>query len=209
MFKFDPSEQEVFVKGVYSSVDEAISAELARLSREDSILSSCQPGCSYCCRYHILTNVLEAHTLAQYLRRELPLELIEDLRTRTLQWHEWDNSRPGRYPPRGLDGRKDLSKYDPCCPLNVDGACIAYPVRPIVCRTHFVCSHPLFCCKASNSQTSEKAPVLLASVLTKTSPLSKVIRDRIETAGLDYSRSIMLLPQWLATEMGWDFAMYP
>jgi hypothetical protein len=33
------------------------------------------------------------------------------------------------------------------------------------------------------------------------------IRDHIENAGLDFSRSIMLLPHWLALKMDWDFAI--
>jgi hypothetical protein len=30
------------------------------------------------------------------------------------------------------------------------------------------------------------------------------LRAGIENAGLDFSRSIMLLPHWLALEMGWE-----
>jgi len=48
---------------------------------------------------------------------------------------------------------------------------------------------------------------VLTSVVTATSPFSMAIRDHIENAGLDFSRSIMLLPHWLAIQMGWDFAI--
>ncbi len=208
MSESDPTARENFVKCVYSLVDRATASELERLRIEDGIISSCKLGCSHCCRHHILTNILEAYTLAQYVKRELSLEQIDALRTRTQQWHEWDNSRPGRYPSSGAIGQTDLSHYDHCCPLLVNGACIAYPVRPIVCRTHFVCSHPLFCCAANDPDSTEEAPVALASVLTRTSPFSRALRDHIENAGLDFSRSIMLLPQWLAAEMGWELAIY-
>ena len=199
--------QENFVRDVYMAVDEATACGLDRLRSEDGIIPTCKLGCCHCCRYHILTNIAEAHTLAQYVKRELSVEQINDLRMRTQQWHEWDNSRPGRYPSANIDEQTDLSNYDHCCPLLVNGACIAYPVRPVVCRTHFVCSHPIFCFAANDPESKEDAPLVLASIVTATDPFSIAIRDHIENAGLDFSRSLMLLPHWLAIEMDWDFAI--
>ncbi len=199
--------QEKFVNGVYSSVDEATAYGMDRLRSEDGIIPSCKLGCCHCCRFHILTNIAEAHTLAQYVKRESSVHQIDHLRMRTQQWHEWENSREGSYPSANIDERTDLSNYDHCCPLLVDGACSAYPVRPLVCRTHFVCSHPLSCCAINDPESTEDAPIVLTSVGTATYPFSMAIRDHIENAGLDFSRSIMLLPHWLAIEMGWDFAI--
>jgi len=149
----------------------------------------------------------EAHALAQYVRREFSLDQINDLRMRTLKWHEWDNSRPGRYPSVSVGEGVDLSDYEHCCPLLVNGACSAYPVRPVVCRTHFVSSHPRYCSAANDPESTEDPPAVLTSVVAAASPFSVAIRDHIENAGLDFSRSIMLLPHWLAAEMGWDFAI--
>jgi hypothetical protein len=199
--------QEDFVNGVYLSVDEATASGLDRLRSEEGITPTCKLGCCYCCRFHILTNSAEAHVLGQYVRRKLSVDQMDDLRIRTQQWHEWDNSRPGRYPSANVGRQTDLSNYDHCCPLLVDGECIAYPVRPVVCRTHFVCSHPLFCFAASDPKFTEDAPVVLTSVVTATNPFSTAIKDYIENAGLDFSRSITLLPHGLAIEMGWDFAI--
>jgi hypothetical protein len=201
--------QKRFINGVYASVDDATAYRLDRLRREDGIIPTCKLGCCHCCRYHILTNIVEAHALAQYIKRVFSFDQIDDLRTRTQQWHEWDNSRPGRYPSAIIDERTDLDHYEHCCPMLVDGVCSAYPMRPMVCRTHFVCSHPLYCCAANDPESTEDAPVVLTSVVTAASPFSMAIRDHIENAGLDFSRSIMLLPHWLAIEMGWDFAISP
>ena len=201
--------RESFVNGVYSSVDEATACRLDRLRSEDGIVPTCKLGCSHCCRHHIPVNIAEAHTLAQYVKRELSADQIDDIRIRTQQWHEWDNSRPGRYPPANIDEQTDLSNYDHCCPLLANGACDAYAVRPVVCRTHFVRSHLLYCCAANDPESTEDAPVVLPSVVTAASPFSMAIRDHIENTGLDFSRSIMLLPHWLAIEMGWDFATSP
>ncbi len=199
--------QEDFVTDVYASIDEATAGELCRLRNEDGITESCELGCCHCCRYHIIIGAAEAHTLAQYIKRELSSDQMRDIRIRTQQWHEWDNSRPGRYPMATPDEQTDLSDYVPCCPLLVDGACIAYPVRPVVCRTHFVCSHPLFCRAATDPQLTEDAPVVLKSIVTATSPFSKAIEDDFENAGSDFSRSLVLLPHGLAIEMDWDFAL--
>lgn len=200
--------EERFVNSVYSSVDEATARGLERL-RSEGITPTCKLGCCHCCRHHILTNIAEAHTLGQYVKRELSAEQINDLRIRTLQWHEWENSRPGRYPSADIKLQTDLSNYEHCCPLLVDGACSVYPVRPVVCRTHFVCSNASACRATNDPDSTEDAPVVLTSILTATRPVSKAIRDHIENGGVDFSRSIMLLPHWLANEMCWDFAVEP
>ena len=199
--------QENFVNGVYALVDKATTCQLDRLRSQDVIIPTCKLGCCFCCRYHILTSILEAHTLAQYIKREFSTQQINDLRMRTQQWHKWDNSRPGRYPSGRIDEQTDLSNYDPCCPLLVNGACSAYRVRPIVCRTHFVSSPARACWAANDPESAEDAPVKLMSVVKAASPFSRVVKDYIENTGLDFSRSMMLLPHSLAIEMGWDFAL--
>jgi Fe-S-cluster containining protein len=194
------------MKGVYALMDEAIAGGLDRLRREDGIIPTCQLGCCHCCRYHILTNIAEAHTLAQHLKREWSRGQIHDLQTRTRQWHEWDHSLRNSHLSANIYSKTGLSHDDPCCPLLVKGACSAYPVRPVVCRTHFVSSPPLSCHAANNPESTEDAPVALMSIVTAASPYSLAIRSHIENAGLEFSRTQMLLPHWLAMEMGWDFA---
>lgn len=201
--------EENFVKAVYSSVDEAIARVLDRLRSEDGIVPNCKLGCCHCCRYHIVMNIAEARTLAQYVKREFSPEQRRDLRMRTQRWHEWDDALRGRCPSADVARQTDPSHYDPCCPLLVNGACSAYDVRPVVCRTHFVSSHPLSCHAANDPESAEESPLVIELVVTVTNPFSMAIKDHIEKAGLDYSRSMTLLPQGLAIEMGWDFAVSP
>lgn len=201
--------QESIVLGVYAALDAAIACELDRLRGEEGIVPSCQPDCCHCCRYHILTNSAEAHTLAQYIRREFSAEQIEALRRRTQHWYEWDNAKPGRHPLSSLNEQADLSCYDHSCPLDVNGVCGVYPVRPVVCRAHFVSSQPLSCQVANDPESSAEQPMMLRSVVMAADPFSMVLKELIENAGLDFSRSRMLLPQWLALEMGWDFTIAP
>ncbi|MBN1972823.1 MAG: hypothetical protein JW787_04245 [Sedimentisphaerales bacterium] len=201
--------QEKFVRDAYLAMDEATARELERLRSEDGIIPSCKLECSYCCRFHIPMNIAEAHTLAQYIKQELSAEQISDLRIRTQRWHAWDSSRPGRYPFISIDGKTDFSNYEHCCPLLVNGACIAYPVRPVICRTHFVCTNPILCLASSKNISTQDTPVVLTSIVTAANPFSMAIKNQIEKAGLDFSRSIMLLPHWLAIQMNWDFAISP
>lgn len=201
--------EESFVRAVYASVDEAVAGALDRLCREDGIVPSCKLGCCHCCRYHIVMNIAETRTLAQYVKREFSPEQRKDLRMRTQRWHEWNDSLRGRGASADAAGQAVASPYDPCCPLLVNGACSAYAVRPVVCRTHFVSSHPIACHAANDPESAEKPPLVIELVLTVTNSLSLAIKDHIEKAGLDYSRSMNLLPQGLAIEMGWDSGVSP
>jgi Fe-S-cluster containining protein len=201
--------EENFIKAVYSSVDEAVARALDRLRSEDGIVPSCKLGCCHCCRYHIVINIAEARTLAQYVKREFSPEQRKDLRMRTQRWHEWEDSLRGGGASADVAWQTDPPHYDPCCPLLVNGACSAYDVRPVVCRTHFVSSHPLSCHAANDPESAEESPLVIELVVTVTNPFSMAVKDHIEKAGLDYSRSMTLLPQGLAIEMGWDFAVSP
>jgi Fe-S-cluster containining protein len=201
--------EENFVRAVYSSVDEAVACVLDRLRSEDGIVPSCKLGCCHCCRYHIVMNIAEARTLAQYVKREFSAEQRKALRMRTKRWHEWDDSLRGGRPSVGTARQTDPSPYDPCCPLLVNGTCSAYGVRPIVCRTHFVSSPPLSCHAANDPESAEESPLVIEVAIAVTNRFSMAIKDHIEKAGLDYSRSMTLLPHGLASEMGWDFAVSP
>ena len=199
--------REKFMKVVFALLDGAIAGELDRLLREEGVVPTCRRGCCHCCRYKILTNIAEAHTLAQYLRREWSSEQIRALQTRTRQWIAWDHCQRNGRPSADIDISIGLSGYEPRCPLLVGSTCSAYAVRPVVCRTHFVASPSPSCQAASHPESTEDAPMALLSVVTAASPYSMAMRSHIEKAGLEFSRTQMLLPHWLAMEMGWDFAL--
>ena len=203
------SKEARFVHSVYNAVDEAIQHELDRLRDEDGIVPSCKKGCCHCCRHHILMDRAEAHALSQFVKRELSGDQIDDLRQRTHQWHAWDRSGPSRDPSGRICESVDLSNYTHCCPLLVNGACIAYPARPVVCRAHLVSSDPYLCYAVHESALTEDDPSVLTSVAKVTERFSTAIGDHLDNEGTDSSRSLMLLPQWLAIEMDWPFAISP
>ena len=202
--------QEIFVKSVYTSVDEAIRCELIRLQDEDDVIPTCKLGCYHCCGQHILVNIAEAHSLVQYINREFTQDQIYELRLRTLRWHEWDGVRVDRYPSSNIEQKIAILNDDNLyCPLLVGGVCSAYPMRPITCRTHFVRSNPSLCGPINNTESIKDEPLALKTVVMAATQASIVLRDSIENAGLDFHQSIMLLPHWLANLMGWDFAISP
>ena len=202
-------QQETFVHRVFASVDEASVCELAQLRSKNGIVPSCERGCPDCCSFFILTSVAEGHTLAQYVKREFSETEIGRLRLRTEHWHDWDSARPGRHAQPSTSEREDLSGYKHACPMLVENVCSAYPVRPVVCRTHFVCSPPERCGGVNDPASLEAAPVVLHSVVSAAGPFARALEAEAEDAGLDFSRSLMLLPHRLAIEMNWDFAISP
>jgi len=205
--KIPITRRERFVRSVYASMDRAIAEKLNRLRAEEDILPSCAAGCGHCCRYYILTNMAEAHTLVQYIRREWKKEQINKLRSRTEQWHAWDRSQSAGRLSAVNEKQVDLSGYEDGCPLLVHGNCDAYPVRPAVCRSHFISDSPLSCQAANHPGTTASAPFVLASIVAAADPFRDIIRAHVEKAGCDFDRTRMLLPHWLAIGMGWDFGL--
>jgi Fe-S-cluster containining protein len=199
--------QKELVSLVYSSVDEAANSELHRLNVEEGVVSACKPGCFQCCGQHILTNIAEARVLTQYIQQEFSSEQIEELRIRTELWHKWDENRPARLGKNQASEQNCITHH--YCPMLVEGECSAYPMRPLICRTHFVSSDPPTCHPFYDSKSKEGNPKSLESILTVTNHFSLRIREFIEKTGFNFYRSIMLLPHWLAIEMNWDFTISP
>lgn len=199
--------EEDFAARIYRFVDEAADRELFSLLSKKGIRPSCMNGCYECCNQYILINRTEAHVLGQFIRRELSVKETHSLKHRTYQWHVWNEDRPERHLVPDNKRPGDLSGRRPFCPLLVNGSCRAYAMRPIICRTHFVCSSPSFCRFLSNQSVAVPRPTALTSVVTATNRFANRLKKSINKNSPDFSREIMLLPHWLAIEMAWDFAI--
>lgn len=81
---------------------------------------ACKAGCTYCCHLLFFTDVSTVFLVADWLRRNQPAESLESLR-----------SRLAAFIDEGY-GLKSVPR--PPCPLLVDDRCMAYEVRPLVCR---------------------------------------------------------------------------
>lgn len=196
---------EIFMNRIYAGINDATARELDRLRVQDGLEPTCCKGCYHCCSQHILVSPLEAHALIRFIRRTFSPDAIRELAIRTRQWHAWDGLLPGR-PPREQPGwNVDLTDYTHNCPLNVNGICIAYEARPMVCRIHYV-SSPALACRSLNDGTLKRSvPEVMFSVKAVTMPFTEAVRERIERSGVDFSRSLMTLPHWLGEKMGWMY----
>jgi len=86
----------------------------------------CKKGCYWCCYLRVMVTPLEVMAIVDYLHSHLqPAELVE------LKQHV--NNTDGII--RGMDSRRRMSAKK-VCQLLVDGACLAYPARPIACRVY-------------------------------------------------------------------------
>lgn len=80
---------------------------------------ACQPGCNHCCTTPVSLIAPEAASIAAYLQTNLNPEQTAALAARIVEHRRARDSDP----------------HGPVmCPLNVDGNCIAYAVRPLNCR---------------------------------------------------------------------------
>lgn len=80
---------------------------------------ACRPGCNHCCTTPVSLIAPEAASIAAYLQTNLNPEQTAALAARIVEHRRARDSDP----------------HGPVmCPLNVDGNCIAYAVRPLNCR---------------------------------------------------------------------------
>ena len=103
-----------------------LDAELARLPASARLALACRKGCDLCCHLRVAATAAEVFALLDYLRQTVPASewpaLAADINERAGQIHALS---PGQ-----------LLRTNLPCPLLVDGACRAYPARPLNCRAY-------------------------------------------------------------------------
>jgi Fe-S-cluster containining protein len=190
--------RERLVTAQYSAADAAIADELRRL-RGQGVVPSCRAGCSTCCAQHIVTNRLEVHAIGQYLRLHFTPQRLEALRLRVLEWNRWEEA--------GRDGTVQPAAATRRCPMLEGVECSVYPVRPLICRAHYVSTDPAWCRPALATDERGGTPRVLESVRAAAAPLKHRLAEHVDRelklAGLPQEESVSLLPAGLAEEMGW------
>jgi len=112
---------------------------------------ACAAGCASCCVVNVSVLMPEAIALVQHLRKALAPGLSVELAERV-----------GRHyrEVRGLDDQQRLSLQASCAFLDEQGACLVYPLRPLMCRA--VSSiDPVSCRAALTAGDGETAPPVL------------------------------------------------
>ncbi len=122
---------------------EQVTEQRAQAAASRGMAFACSAGCTYCCEELVMTAAPEAATVGRWLARaeqreprEAFLAVFDDWRRRVGDVPE----RLAELTSRGAfeqQQRLYLQQYQErvLCPLNLDGLCLVYPVRPLGCRS--------------------------------------------------------------------------
>ena len=130
---------------------------------------ACEKGCSYCCHLFVSASAPQVFSVANYIR-----ENCGDLGA------EIERIRVAEKTTRALDPEQRLAGHHPCA-LLVDGQCVAYPARPVICR--MCCSLSLAACENFWSGDAEVSDILMPDYVV---PLRKNYDQALWAALHDY-----------------------
>ena len=198
--KYTPYES--FMLGEYREIDKAIKKELEKFRLED-IVPTCGEGCYFCCRQKIPLSLPEAHVLGQYIKRNFSDKQKDELRKRMSAWFDWVSHELPKYGNTAETEMEAFYDHSPYCPLLVVGKCSTYPVRPFVCRVHYVSSSLDNCRSYIAVRDAPDERTLLRAIKNASEPFAMRIRQSIAAQGVNPVETMVLLPQGLALEMGW------
>ena len=121
---------------------DAATAALAQVAAERELTIACEQGCSACCENTIIILEPEAIVVADYLSQPENRQARASFYRGYKRWKSRIGDRLGDLALHQL--AQDLEAYEALlakfwrerimCALNHDGLCVAYPVRPNVCR---------------------------------------------------------------------------
>jgi Fe-S-cluster containining protein len=107
----------------------------------------CKPGCSACCSQSVPVTAVEALTVADFLRANVPPQELSDVRIRLQQNAE-------RYATCSLQQLNDTRHR--CALLDEDRNCSVHPARPLRCQGfHSFCAAD---CEATFQSDGDAAP---------------------------------------------------
>jgi len=113
------------VEAMYRSVDEFIESFLS-MGQRQGVTVDCRKGCSWCCHQPVFANSYELKYLAAYIKNHFSSK--EQEKIYLLASAKNDTA--------GELTEKEILNYKHPCPMLKDGACTAYPARPLACRIY-------------------------------------------------------------------------
>ncbi len=143
--KTQPDEVIPILEDLYAAHDQA-ARHLPVLAEKMGHSIACFKGCSDCCNELVGVTHGEAHTIARWLLEPAQDALRARFLPRARAWVE----TAGASATRALDHlevgnqetylrmRKEHALLRLMCPVNEDGACTFYPVRPLICRLPYI-----------------------------------------------------------------------
>jgi hypothetical protein len=136
-----PADAITITNALHDEMDAATAAR-AQVAVERELKIACEPGCSACCENTIIVLEPEAIVVADYLSRPENRQARASFVRGYKHWKNRIGDRLGDLALHQVAG--DLEAYEALlakfwrerimCALNHDSECVAYPVRPNVCR---------------------------------------------------------------------------
>lgn len=186
-----------FVRDAMQQCDDAIAKELDALAAR-GVAPSCSRGCAHCCHQEILVPRAEAEAIVDWLQATWPAEQVAALKQRLQDWLAWHHGEFSRRVKAGEDRQTVAYEDGPGCTVLADGACSIYPVRPTMCRMHYVTTPADACRSRTDPLHPGIEPAGLPSIERVALPAVHRIRERVARQGTDYWGTVHLLPEWLA-----------
>ena len=97
---------------------------IEQLTADSGQAKACVKGCAWCCHLKVVADAVEVFSMVDYVRSELDADQIEQI-IKTAR-HNIEEARHLSHEQHSTINQK--------CPLLLDNACVAYPVRTIRCR---------------------------------------------------------------------------
>jgi Fe-S-cluster containining protein len=186
------------VRAAMQTCDEDIERELAVLAAR-GVVPSCSKGCAHCCQQEILVPRAEAEAIVEWLEATWSPGQLDGLRDRLRGWLVWHHGEFKRRVMAGEDRQAVAFEDGPGCVALDDGACAIYPVRPTMCRMHYVTSSPDACrSRRDPAFAGDEKMAVVPSIHRVALPSVHRIREEVSRQGTDYWSTVHLLPEWLA-----------
>lgn len=186
-----------FVREAMQQCDDAIDRELAVLAAR-GVVPSCHKGCAHCCSQEILVPRAEADAIVDWLQATWTADHLDALKARLRAWIAWHHGEFTRRVAAGEDRQTVAYEDGPGCMVLQDGACAIYPVRPTMCRMHYVTSSPDTCRSLKDPAYAPGVPEVVPSINRVALPAVHRIREAVARQGTAYWGTVHLLPEWLA-----------
>jgi len=126
-FKTGQGQKSLFAAqaSMYSAIDGLIDS-LSEFAEKQGTPVHCKKGCEWCCHQPVFALSYEMDYLNHFFRENFDEQLQLEIRKRAEQKRQ----------KLGFLNEKEILNSKFPCPLLEDGACSAYPARPMACRIY-------------------------------------------------------------------------
>jgi hypothetical protein len=180
-------------RAAHRRVDDVLTVLLPLVESRGEHKIACGPGCSACCNSFVRCSRSQALLVADWLKQPENAPVLRRFTDKLGAWRERAGALAAELDAL-LDENRDWERYDRLaleyglrgnmCPLNDEGRCEIYPVRPTICRSVHVLETAEYCTPGRGQKPK---------VLTHPE-LEAAVRD----ANADAERPLRAIPESIA-----------